>query len=220
MKERINYYLDFAKTRPEEFRKLNKFNIVTDQSILEQYNQENQPIGLIYQNKWITFLADLIDDGGKQYVYTRVIPTSSSGGGVVIIPLYHNKIVLVKHIRHAVRNHEYLLELPRGFLDADADEFEQVRREIHEEIGGCVDRVEKIGTTIANSGENGSEVAIFCTYLNDLGTVNSNEGITDTQLFSIKEAKQAIVNGDIIDGFTQSALFLYVLKNKDLEDIS
>ena len=213
---RVADYLEFMKNRPEEFIPLEKFNIVTDKAILEQYDKDVQPIGLIYQNPWVTFVADLIHDNEKYFVYTRVIPTVRGGGGVVIIPIFQNKIVFVKHIRHAVRSMPFMLELPRGFLDENTSVQEQISKELYEEIG-CSDisKVEIIGKTIANSGENGAFVTIAYAILENYSyyTHDKEEGITSIEMLTFEEAEEKISNGTIVDGFTQSAICLYKIKS-------
>ncbi len=211
MQKRIENYLSLIKERPEEFLKLGAYNIVTDPTELEKFDSDENPIGVIYRNKWIIFVIDLIDDGKGKYIYSRVLH-AQKGAGVVTVPVYGDKIVLVRHIRHAVRSREYMLELPRGFLDPDTDTEAQVVRELEEEIGACVVNTEVLGRTIADGGQSGSEAMIVMAEISDTGRLQEEEGIIRCELMTIDEAEDAVADGRIVDGFTQTALYLYRLR--------
>ncbi len=208
MKPRIRKYLALMKERPEEFAPLEKFHIITDPAILEEYDSEDTPLGVVFRSRWIDLVADLIDDGGGRYTYSRILPRQKRAG-VVCLPIYEEKIILLRHVRHAVRSEAFLWELPRGFLDPDTAPEEQIRREMAEEIGAETDSVEFLGRTIADSGQSGGIVDIAIAHINAIGRPQEEEGILGFRLFTTEEAESAILHGEIIDGFTQSALYQY-----------
>lgn len=210
MEKRIEKYLELMQARSEEFTELGAYNIVTDPTELEKFDRENGPVGVVYSNRWINFVVDVIDDGAGKYIYSRIIP-AQRGAGVVAVSVYDGKIAFIRHIRHAVRSREYMFELPRGFLDPDTDAAGQVVRELQEEIGAKVEEVKVIGRTIADGGQSGGEVVIAAARISSIGELQTEEGVIKCELLTEKEAENAVAEGKTIDGFTQTALYLYRL---------
>jgi len=88
-------------------------------------------------SKWNVYFDHIIDEGGAEVEdYLVVAPKSQTPGlitGVCVIPVFEEKIGLLRFYRHAIR--EEVWEAPRGFIDTGETPEISALRELGEEAG-------------------------------------------------------------------------------------
>ena len=166
-------------------------------------------VGLVFEDQYIRVLRDAVEfPGGARGTYIRVLPLSSPVTGAAVLPVLDDKIVLVRHFRHATR--AWHLEIPRGFCDGSEMPEETAARELLEEIGVSPVSLTRIGGMHTNTGLLDEYVAMFVGEINALGQVAQAEGIDSVRLLGRREVFDLIGQAGITDAFTLSALTLAV----------
>lgn len=208
----IERYQRLMQERPEEFKQSDKglIRIVTDINTLEKWQKENpeQKIGVVYESRFHLLVVDLIGNGDKFYTYERIL--EQNPGAVVVLPITSDgRIVLLNQFRHALREEQ--LQLPRGFGTGRMTSEENARKEAGEEISADDEEPTLLGTVVANSGLSGVRVKVYLFKVHDYRTVYGKEGIVSAKDYSIEQIKTMVKNGEITDGFTLSAISLYLI---------
>ena len=147
-------YFDLSKQRPELFANSNLKNsisiILNKDRILEAEKQLNTEIGVIYHDKYIILLKDLVVfPNGKIDTYIRILPAIGNGG-VVILPFYKDRVVLIRHFRHS--NRKLCFEIPRGFSESTLSEKQNAEKEVLEETGYKIERLKYLGNITPDTG--------------------------------------------------------------------
>lgn len=182
--------------------------IVIEESELRTWQRENNiELGLLVEDKYITLLRDLVEfPNGHRGGYNRIINSAvfrNGGMGVAILPIFENKIVLLKIFRHPTR--QWSLEVPRGFGEANLTLPETARKELDEEIQGNADQLIDLGPLHSNSGLEGNEIRLFFARLSSYGHLELNEGINEVELVEMSKFEKLISNATITDSFTIAA---------------
>lgn len=160
--------------------------------------------GIAFADPYALILRDPVRfPDGTLGTYVRNVSLPGSAAGVVILPLLADRIVLVRHFRHATR--DWHLELPRGGGEPGLTPESNARRELVEEIGADISEISPLGVMHPDTGMMNGEVHLFLAHIRSIGTVETQEGITGTQTVSTPELEQLIRDGTITDGFTINA---------------
>lgn len=151
---------------------------------------------IIYQNQYLT-ISETDND---------LIHVSQRNGGVVIIPLCLDNIILIEH----VRNGERLIEFPRGFLEEGEDHSCGAERELFEELGVKYSKIEILGTLLTDSGLISDNIKVaLCDIKNtDDISVKKEEGILSYGVYSMNDVIEMVSKGVIRDNFTLASLML------------
>ena len=169
--------------------------------------ETGKTIGVVYESSYHLMVVDLVtSDGIKYFPYERLLP-AAEGCGVVALTVYHDRFVLLKQYRHAMRDWQYAF--PRGFGETGITTEENLRKELREELGCDVLSAKFIGEIVANSGIAGNKVQVYLCEINGYEEHKHYEGIEKVILFSREELVRAIHEGKINDGFSLAALSLY-----------
>lgn len=219
----LERYIDLIKERPHEFKNSGSIYIEKNIDIIKNFEKSNnRKIGVLYESNYNILAVDLVysidkDNNKKYFAYERIIPKAKNDSSVVIVPIYNNKIILLKQYRHALRDYQY--SLPRGYGEDTVQVEGNVRKELSEEIGATTTDIEFLGKVVPDSGLSGNKVNIYkCKVLEYNENVNV-EGIEEIKAISIDKIEQMILNGEINDGFTISAInFLRLSSNKQNKD--
>ncbi|MFZ2538564.1 MAG: NUDIX hydrolase [Oscillospiraceae bacterium] len=212
-KQNIIKYISLLKTYPNLFRDNPNMHIILNENELLEYSEKHKcELGIVYENDFYRVIADLISDqAGRKYVYTRVLHTAETNG-VVIVPLFHNKFVLLKQFRHGTRVYEY--EFPRGFGEVGYSPEENAIKELLEELSGSVRSCEYLGQIVSDTGMTGGVVDVFAAELDSIGKPEVAEGIEDYLILTQEEIDAMILSSSIRDTFTLSAYLKYLRRKE------
>ncbi len=214
-------YFSLTKHYPSLFDNTNAaLQIISDEQIIkawqnkrrlylrEKYLPENwADIGVVLDDPYIVVLRDLVEFpdgslGGYSRLYHRAFLEAGSGG-VVVLPEYQGKILLLHQYRHATRQWHY--EVPRGFGEPNIPIEENARKEIEEETGGTITKLVSLGIIHGNTGYDSMSTSLFYAKLASVGAPEINEGIESFVWLTVKELEEWIANEKITDGFTIAA---------------
>lgn len=161
-------------------------------------------VGVAFHDQYTLLLRDAVRfPDGTLGTYLRETSMTDETPGVVILPVYQGKVVLERHYRHGPR--AWMLEIPRGFGEKGHTPEENAQRELMEEIGAPIIRLESLGHVYVNSSSIGGYDCLFFAEIASLGKLDVGEGISQVLLVPIKQFHRMIADGEITDGFTLSA---------------
>ena len=213
MDKRIEKYFRLLQERPEEFIGSLQGEIVKDSALMEKIMmQENRALGVVYDSPYHLMVVDLLrtPDDRSQF-YERVMNTVQNPS-VVIIPIYHESFILLHQYRHAMQAMQYAF--PRGFGEIGLSAEENTCKELQEELGCEVGKVECLNSIVADSGLCGHAVSVCVAELNDFEKQKDYEGIVDTIVLNKTEMMEWIEKGKINDAFTISAFCMWCLTKR------
>ncbi len=142
---------------------------------------------------------------GALGTYLRVEPGRHYAGGVAIVTLHEDSLVLVKQFRFATQREH--MEVPRGFLGRHEDIVAAAMRELAEETGSVASRTEYLGPIWPDNGILSWCVHVVLARIDELGMMTSDE-ITSVSAIPIAGIDEAMSSGLINDGISLSAVAL------------
>lgn len=166
---------------------------------------------VVYQNKWMTVREDkILRQSGAEGIYGVVDKPDC----VVIIAIDKGMIHLVQQYRYTVGQRCW--ELPQGAWESnpDVDPLELAKGELREETGMLAGSMEYVGPQfIAYGFLNQTCHVYFATNLTQVGNqLDSEEEDLITQVFTVEEFEQMMIDGTIKDCVTIAAYGLAKLK--------
>lgn len=201
---RLDAYLALATKRPELFENPpGGVRILLDRAEIAAVEDEiGVEIGILVDDPWLFMLRDAVEfpDGARR-AHTRTV--NRLGHGVAALPLLDGRIVLARHFRHAVRR--WLLEIPRGAVEAGQTIEDTVRTELAEEIGGRVRSIRELGFAYGTTNQQANGARLFLAELEAIGAPQIGEGIAAVETFSVAEFEELLARGEILDAFTIAA---------------
>lgn len=178
-------------------------------------NYKNIKINTIFQNNYIKLENNLVRSfEGVEFNHIKLSEPSNNIekiSGVVILPIYENKIGLIHHYRYAIDTTS--IELPRGYVDIGETLEDAATRELEEETGSVTcTNVKYLGKIYPNSSIIESCAASVMININNFknSKKEKHEIISDISFYTLKEVMKMINNGVINDGFTLSTLSLAI----------
>jgi ADP-ribose pyrophosphatase len=168
----------------------------------------------VYQNEYGTLYDDaVLFPSGAAGHYIRFL--SSAPFSVAILPIMADgRIALIKVFRHALRN--WILEIPKGFGDANHEPAFLAEKELMEETGLQATSIRKSIEVITDPSFTGSRMLLFIAE----GCVQAKpaepedyETIESVKTFSIPEITQMIQSGEISDLVSLLALSSFIGEN-------
>jgi len=162
--------------------------------------------GVYYEDPWILVTRDVVRfPTGEAGTFHHII---MRGGldGVAILPVYQDKIVLLRHFRNGLR--DWSIEIPRGAPTGDMTPEENAADEIGTELGGTISRLEYMGPMHNNNGMVGETMRIYFAELSSVGEPNLEEGIGETLLVTPEACEEMITEGRISDAHTIVGFYL------------
>ena len=159
---------------------------------------------LLYDGILFTVRQDEVEIKSKPYKRDIVHHKS---GGVGVLAMVDDKIILVKQYRPAVQ--EEVIEVPAGKLEINEDPMITGMRELGEECGLKAESLTKICTMFATPGYCDEQIHLYYAHnvkvLETKVEMDEDEEIEIIQL-SLEEALQAIQDGKIKDAKTIIAI--------------
>ncbi len=219
--QHLDRYLELRRQRPEWFSgPADGVSIATSRAriariegtVAERYAAAGMPptwatVGIRYEDPYLLLLVDAVTfPTGEVGVHHRIVRRTPAESGVVILPVLEDRLVLIRHFRHALR--QWTWEFPRGGVDPGATPDETVRRELMEEIGAPVVTLTPLGRVYGATSLMGMAVAIYCAGVGSVGDVARGEGIGEVRTVSVAEFEAMVRAGEVVDGFTL-ATFLH-----------
>src|SRR5690349_18746534 len=131
-----------------------------EDNVAEQLRKFGAPaewaaVGVAYKDQYGLILRDAVRySNGSLGTYIRFVAPPVPG--VVILPVWQGRILLIRHFRHATRS--WHLEVPRG-MGFDTDVEKDASRELAEEIGASGVRLVGLGDVYPDTGLSNSRVA-------------------------------------------------------------
>ncbi|MBA9001794.1 NUDIX hydrolase [Thermomonospora cellulosilytica] len=172
--------------------------------ILPEFPDEHGPYGIRYRDPYVTVVRDPVRfPDGRTGGYLRILHTSGSAGAAVL-PVRDGRVVLIRHFRHATRRWHW--EIPRGFCDPGETPEQNARRELAEELGGGLHRIEHIGRLHTDTGLYGGVVDLFWAAVGEPTRPSGHEGINDILTLDLPALTAMLERGEITDSFTLAAL--------------
>jgi ADP-ribose diphosphatase len=209
-------YRALVRSRPELFEnpRGSGFKILLDEDEIRQAEEDTArqlrkfgapaewaAVGVAYQDQYGLMLRDAVRyPDGSLGTYIRLVAPPAPG--VVILPAWQGKILLIRHFRHATRS--WHLEIPRGMGSAVSIE-EDANRELAEEIGTQASRLVGLGDVYPDTGLSNSRVALFYAEVESCGEPEADEAITHILPTPAAEFERKIADGEIADGFVLAA---------------
>lgn len=161
-------------------------------------------VGITFRDQYVFLLRDAVRFPGDFLgTYSRLISEEDDPRGVIILPVYQQQVLLIRHFRHATRT--WHLEIPRGFGTKGLTSEENARRELEEEIGATISRLFSLGQTYPNTGMTSECDELFFAEVESYGDVEIQEAITELLPTTVSEFERMIRDNEITDGFTLAA---------------
>ena len=214
--ERIAEYLEFAKSRPELFPEhARAVKILTNPGDIASVEDDmvarlrargipasGAQVGIVCDDPYFILLRDAVEfpDGSRR---THIRRINRGHGAVAILPVTGGRLALVRHFRHAPGR--FLLEIPRGGIEFGQTAEDAVCTEIEEEIGGCVERLVKLGFLYDSTGINYHGIHLFLARLSKISLPQIAEGIDSIELLTPAEFEGKLKSGDLLDSVTVTA---------------
>jgi ADP-ribose pyrophosphatase len=159
-------------------------------------------VGVIVETEYLLLIRDAVRfPGGALGTYERIMGRPESGpGAAVLVKSDDDRILLLKHHRHALRS--FLLEAPRGFSSPAEDGHTTAARELAEEIQAVVKWSDHLGTVAPDGGLLSHRVELIEVEIENFGNVDPREAIEKVVSLSVEELHHKIAEDEIVDGFT------------------
>lgn len=221
--EPLKRYMSLQSERKYLFSKSDEYPIVDFccnssekdwvlKNLMRQEELFGYQYGVVYTSKFNTMVVDPIDsrkacnDDRKislYFPYERVVPTSGTDG-VVMIPKFEDKYILIKQYRHAIRSEQY--SFPRGYAEQGGTPEANAVRELREELNAeIIINTTPLCRVAANSGLTSTQAHVYLVEIGDYSPSVGHEGIIESVSLTESELDKWIKEGKINDGFTLSA---------------
>jgi len=157
-------------------------------------------VGIVNRDLYGILLRDAVRfSDGTLGTYIRFV-RDGGAPGVVILPVYQKRVLLMRHFRHATRT--WHIEIPRGFGEAGLTNEENARRELQEETEAVIEKLVPLGQAYPDTGSNAGYIVYFYAEIASYGATDVNEGISSLFLATVDELEDLIRNNTINDEFT------------------
>lgn len=130
---------------------------------------------------------------------TATLESIRHPGAAAALPfLADGRVLLVRQYRHAMGG--WILEVPAGKLDGDEPPDHCARREVEEEVGQRVGRLEPLGAIFTTPGFTDEVIWLYEAHdLTATSTDHEADEVIDVQTWSFDEALEAVLDGRIRD---------------------
>lgn len=155
-----------------------------------------------------------VEHRGRQWLQ-HVVEGTEGGDGVVVVPVFAGKLLLVRHYRPVTGL--TLTEFPRGFgraaddgVSAEEQACLEGARELLEETGLIASNTKFLGHIWPDSGLLGTRVAVVCVETSAALIPESSDGEVDSRTWvHPNEVNHLIHSGQMRDGISLAAYALW-----------
>ncbi len=200
-------YLAFVRERPELFQESGEGGIrllLAADDIRAVEEATAAEVGIVGRDRFFTFLREAVEfpDGARR-THGRLINSVRGRDGAAVLPLFADRIVLTRQFRHGARR--WMLEVPRGGIDAGSTAEETARNELHEEIGAEAGELIPLGYVHGSANVYYNGAHLFFARLSSIGTPQLAEAISEIRQVTVAEFETMLLAGEITDSFTVAA---------------
>jgi len=163
-------------------------------------------IEIVYKNNWFSV--------AKEDNWHYLIEKNSNNAAVILILEDNKNFILVKNYRKAID--KIVIELPRGYGEENETSLNTALRESLEETGYKINKenITKLGSVNPNSAILSSEIDIYFAKVSQRDKIkDSDSEVIDIVKINKNSIKKLILNGEIKDSFSLTAISLYELNN-------
>ncbi|KIM00191.1 ADP-ribose pyrophosphatase [Paramagnetospirillum magnetotacticum MS-1] len=217
-------YRELVETRPGLFDRseggiailLDEGDIAAASKLVARRNRakglpaSSASIGVLVEDAYILVLRDAVRfPDGSLGTHNRVI-YANGARGVGVLPLLDGRIVLLRVFRHAIGR--FLLEIPRGSVEAGDELEETVLREIAEETGGHVTTASHLGRSFCDTSLSNAGLDYFLAQLSCVGEPQLSEGIFDIVMVTPERFAEMVMTGEMEDTHAVNAFCMARLR--------
>ncbi len=158
----------------------------------------------VYKGKIFTVAEDTIEfPNGSKAVWDVLL----HDGAAAIVPIDDDGLIVLVQQYRCVKD-GMIWEIPAGKLEKDEDPAICAARELEEETGYKAKQVRRVGSIYSAVGFSDEVVEIFVANGLEEGTMNLDEDeYVNVKKFTLKDVIDMIINGEIKDSKTISAIF-------------
>jgi ADP-ribose pyrophosphatase len=212
-------YLDLARRYPRLFANPPgaAFHILLDEREIDRVERETgerlrargmpaewAQIGIVEQDQHVMKVRDAVRfPDGSTGTYTRLLAPLDGASGVVVLPIWQEQILIIRHFRHATRAWHY--ELPRGPRTDGLSSEENARRALEEDIGAAVIRLTSLGGMYPDAQTSTDHVELFCAEVDSYAGPEDLGDITEVHPIFPHAFAGLVADGTISDAFTLAA---------------
>ena len=113
----------------------------------------------VYEGKVVSVRVGNVLMGERIVAFREVV---EHPGGVAIVPMLKDKVVLIRQFRVAVGRN--VIEVPAGKLEGAENPLERARCELEEETGYQAGRLIPVGSVFASVGYSSEEIRLFLAF--------------------------------------------------------
>lgn len=173
-----------------------------------EFTEQTLDSQLIYEGKVVKVFKDSVELSTGKKSFREVVKHS---GGVVILAVKGDKILLVKQFRYPLK--EVMFELPAGKLEIGEDPFEAAKRELEEETGYCANKWTPLGYVYTSPGYSDEKLYLYKAEDLEFTHCHPDEGeIIEAFEYSYEDVLKMVDNGEINDAKTLCALLRVKIK--------
>ncbi len=173
-----------------------------------EFTEQTLNSQLIYEGKVVKVFKDSVELSTGKKSFREVVKHS---GGVVILAVKGDKILLVKQFRYPLK--EVMFELPAGKLEIGEDPFEAAKRELEEETGYCANKWTPLGYVYTSPGYSDEKLYLYKAEDLEFTHCHPDEGeIIEAFEYSYEDVLKMVDNGEINDAKTLCALLRAKIK--------
>lgn len=163
----------------------------------------------VYESEWIDLHVDRVEYPGGRIAEKHHNLHFHRAGVAALVTNDQDQLLMIRSFRYITDSVEW--ELPAGATDGDEPLIETARREVLEETGYQSTQHKLLYTYHPSIGISDQIFHIFtCRAGNLVGTPDPSE-VQDVRWLSRAEVRQLVRDGVIRDGFTLSAILLYLM---------
>ncbi|OAN49801.1 NTP pyrophosphohydrolase [Paramagnetospirillum marisnigri] len=159
-------------------------------------------VGVLSEDRYVVALRDAIRfPDGSLGTHNRVIYANPDG--VAVLAVTAGRIVLIRIYRHPVRR--WMLEIPRGTVEAGHSLEQTVHQEMAEEVGGAISRMVHMGRTTSDTSLCTGRVDLYFAEIDGVGKPQLSEGIGQILLVTPDEFMAMAERREIEDAYALAA---------------